>query len=352
MIRERTLFVLGAGASAELDMPLGLDLIKLISETALAVHGNKKHSRHLSLFKNLSVSFNDDREELNCLKDAAHFIYKHIYLASSIDNFIEIHKDNEYIKHMGKFAIADSILLKEQESSVYRNTQLSTGEVYFPKLSNSWYVQFFRLLFDGATKNNIAEILESLSFIIFNYDRIFEYLLLRSLIQTFGFNYEESWEIVDRLDIIHPFGTVGKIPKLEGKQYQDDFVGFGVTVESGLNVFKASQRIKTYGERLDSNFISTQITPLIDKCETLIFLGSAFHRQNLDILYLSNSKNPKQIYSTGADVYPQQVDNLSKRIMKNFLQREPVEKYLSRIIVEPESRCKDFFHKHWRNFSQ
>src|SRR4051794_31412537 len=104
MLRSRTVFVIGAGGSFELGMPVGDTLRTLISE-----------KMDLRFSDGWQMDGLGDREILDALKSIDRNVnpYLHecwkirdgVILGHSIDNFIDAHRDNEKIKLLGKLAI-------------------------------------------------------------------------------------------------------------------------------------------------------------------------------------------------------------------------------------------------------
>jgi len=206
MFKRRTLFVIGAGASQELKMPVGPELAK-------AIYKKLAFRRH----QGGSVS-GEDRAFLQELKDtyrplpngwfaASRLIHNGILLTHSVDEFLEIHQKNEVVKVIGKAAIAKCILEAERSS----NLQPHQRGLDLPTLENTWHVRFMRRLVQGVTLQNVRQIFDNVSFIVFNYDRCLEYFLLHALQYLFGIPEEEASSIVDNLTIIHPFGDIGPL---------------------------------------------------------------------------------------------------------------------------------------------
>jgi hypothetical protein len=115
---ERTVFVIGAGASSEADLPIGNQLKPMIADLL----GFKvDHFGHICSGDHLI------RETLKyeVKVDDGHFqaaqkIKAAMILAESIDTFIDHHQANEKIALCGKLAIVRAILKAEEGSHKLR----------------------------------------------------------------------------------------------------------------------------------------------------------------------------------------------------------------------------------------
>jgi hypothetical protein len=246
MFKKKTVFVVGAGASAELDLPPG------------------------------SILANE-------LQQAAWLIRDGILLSRSIDDFLDLHRNNSHVKFYGKAAIVQCILEAERGSNLYydRNQDI---EFKPAKLSDTWLLKFMQMLTPGIPKENARQIFDNVAFIVFNYDRCVEMFLLNALRTVYGMHEEETRSIVHDLNIIHPYGVI------------DGSVPFGAT---RANWAQLANGIKTYTEQIGAADVMTNIRAAIDGAEHIVFLGFAYHDQNMTLLKPSkNFDNYKSIYGT------------------------------------------------------
>src|SRR5262245_5959516 len=149
MFHRQTLFVLGAGASYEAGLPVGTELAKTIQ---------KKMDIRLGEFNNTIGSGDKDLyfhirrshpQEADCDR-AARRIRDGLGGAQSIDDFLDIHRDNEQVNRYGKAAIVKSILEAERKSKLYcRNEKNGLEEFNFDHIADTWYVKFVSRLVRG-----------------------------------------------------------------------------------------------------------------------------------------------------------------------------------------------------------
>jgi hypothetical protein len=113
-----------------------------------------------------------DRENpFNTYLRAGQLIRGGIQLANSIDDFIDLHQDNEPLKLCGKLAIVRSILEAEGKSKL-RITGERPRLEDFTAMADAWLVKLFKLLTRGVPKARAASAFSNVAFINFNYDRL------------------------------------------------------------------------------------------------------------------------------------------------------------------------------------
>src|SRR2546428_2984262 len=117
MLRQKTVFILGAGASKEVGLPIGEELKDTIATKLEMKCGNCDDliggDRHI--FTALRQRY---PSEINRYLEACRQIHDGIMLSWSIDDFIDTHRHDEAIAICGKLGIARSILEAEQNSKL------------------------------------------------------------------------------------------------------------------------------------------------------------------------------------------------------------------------------------------
>ncbi len=290
MIKGRTVFILGAGASADLGMPVGSDLASTI---------RKKASYEIDSTGELKRS-NGDLELFNALLrqpmpivarelyDAALRLAKGISYAASIDDYLDTHRDDVAIVHFGKAAIVRAILEAEQSSKLFSE---SVGARY-QKLNQSWYPAFMRLATRGTQPHFPEAMLQKLTFIVFNYDRCLEHFLVGAIQDHFSVPFQRAAQVVRQCEIIHPYGDVGNVIPNESGGIAAPFGKLSRSVD------ERADRIRTYTEKVSDHAMLTQIQNALREAETLIFLGFAFHTQNMRLLETHNTVGTKRVFAT------------------------------------------------------
>lgn len=119
MFKTNTVFVLGAGASYECGLPLGIGLSEVIRQKVdirFDDFGRVARSGDQRLYEMIKRNVKTD---VPAHQKAGWAIRDGIRFASSIDDFLERHFTDELMVRYGKMAIIASILEAERGSQLY-----------------------------------------------------------------------------------------------------------------------------------------------------------------------------------------------------------------------------------------
>jgi len=288
----RTVFVIGAGANVEIGMPSGNELKTKIAEILESginrrFPGERSDELIGSVIDYYALSDNENSDnyydKLDALQKAAHIIIKAMPLAISIDNFIEAHRGNSAIEFCGKLAIVRTILNAEHYCHLYKvYVKCQPEDIIAEKeerLYSSWYPLLFQKITEGCHVDELAERFDNISFIIFNYDRCFEYFMYSSLIISYGVDHKKAMEFIQRLHINHPYGTVGNLWDEKGN------LTFGKQ-PTEIKLIQLAKNIITFtGNRAHEKTMRNNAKYLAARADRIIFLGFAYHKQNIDLLF-------------------------------------------------------------------
>jgi hypothetical protein len=207
MFKRKTLFVVGAGASAEFKLPLGGELASAISKKMdIRFEADRQiGTGDMDISNQIKQDLQHNGHES---QKGAWLIRDGILLSRSIDDFLDLHRSNPLIVKYGKSAIVKSILEAERASSLYFDGEGGVDRFSPERFADTWLVKFLKMLAPGIAKENVAEIFNDISFIVFNYDRCIEYFLLHALQKLYGISESKAREILRGLDIEHPFGVI------------------------------------------------------------------------------------------------------------------------------------------------
>ena len=219
MIRTKTVFVVGAGASAEVDLPVGSDLTVKIADklrmkeedyrgTAFADQQMRQAMKELPLDSAI-MPYGDCVASANAIRLA-------MPLAPSIDTYLDAHRDDKLLNLVGKVAIVASILDAEKGSLLYVDRSNIYNRPNFSCLRTTWFGPLWHILSTGIDKGSVTSIFTNVSFIVFNYDRCIEQFLYEALMVYYQLLPPKASEIMKTLTIIHPYGVVGHLPRLHG----------------------------------------------------------------------------------------------------------------------------------------
>jgi hypothetical protein len=290
MFKSKTVFIVGAGASCEAGLPSGEKLKGDIAGL-------------------LNIEFEDgwnqsagDRQIAHVLREAGNgninpYLAKAWRIrdvvptaAISIDNFLDARRGDEMMELCGKLGIVKSILSAESNSKL-GNRERGENRFTLQHLADTWYVNFLQMLTESVPKAEAGSVFDNVGIVTFNYDRCIERFLVQALGDYYDLTEQECEGIVSRLEIIHPYGTVGPLPW----QNRHNGVPFG---SSQTDLRAAAGRIKTFTEGLDDDKMLTRMRTLIEEAETIVFLGFAFHPMNMELLSPGHMAATKRIFAT------------------------------------------------------
>lgn len=322
----KTVYVVGAGASYEANLPTGNELKDRIADLLdIRFELNTQKSGDYEIKQALSQYTSEDKslKTLNSYLHECEHISENMPLAISIDNFIDSERGNEKLALCGKLAIVKSILKAERNSTLYFDGYRSERKFNFSSLENTWYLSFFRTLTENCNKEDLIPRFENITLIIFNYDRCIEHFLLHALMSYYRLDIQQAAEMVNSLEIIHPYGTVGSL------EWQD--IASSTEIEFGEKLHESrlidyAERIRTFSEGAHSEYMNSLISSM-RFTERLIFLGFAFHRLNMDLIggeTAERYENPNKIECYATAYETSKSDQLSIQNSINHLYSNPV----------------------------
>lgn len=255
MITEKTVLILGAGASKPYGFPTGRELLYRI-RTALNPEGASGFRTKLIEQDIEDSQINDFHKEL---------IYSD---PSSVDAFLEYRP--EFLP-VGKLAITLGLIPYENDDTLFKRALNKP----------SWYQYLFEKLnvpsFNKFINNN-------LSIITFNYDRSIEHYFFTVLKGRSNKSEKECATILGAIPVIHVHGRLGALPWQEesGRPYDSrDF----------RNVKEVSEQIKVIRKDIDKSSEFEEVYDLyLSFAERIIFLGFGYHEANLRRLRIGDLK--------------------------------------------------------------
>lgn len=347
MVRNKSLLIIGAGASSEIDMPAGAGLKSHIAQLLnirfedwnRQVSGDSVICASIKHF----LETHQQSHEFNDYLHTCWHICSAMPQAISIDNFIDNHRQNKVIELCGKLAIVRGILEAERKSNIYFEERDNKRQINYSVLESTWYGSFMQLLTENCPAQELPQRLPLLTFIIFNYDRCVEHFLYNGLQNYYGVSANEAADLVNSIEIYHPYGTVGDLP-WQGKNSR---VPFGAKVNE-VELYQLSSKIKTFAEGTDekSSDIAAIRKKLVD-AKIQIYLGFAFHRQNMELLRPNTTERhaPAEYYATA----------LGSSESDTAIIVEDLQKLLGnghkRMNVRRDLKCADLFREYRRSLS-
>jgi len=313
MFRKNTTLILGAGASYDFGLPLGTDLKNQISKSLhLVVDDLGRSLQHGSsdIFNALvSCAQNDPNPsgQLSIYLSAANEISDAVTMCSSIDDCIERHAGNKAYELCAKLAIAQAILSAERKSRL-RIDPRSDERLNMTPFNANWLAEFLQLATKGLHVRDLSRALHNIRFIVFNYDRCFEQFTHNWLKTVYRIEDPDAANIIKRLNIIHPYGSLGDIFHNAGSNY----IPYGGEVSHG-RLIQISQNLKTYSESIDIE--QSKIVEAVENSQNIIFMGFGFHQQNLDLMKSKRLENvDRHIYASSVGISSARWDSIRNRL--------------------------------------
>lgn len=258
MITNKTVFILGAGASVPFGFPTGADLFNKIvadlSNTQNAFHGVLRES-------------GIELEELITLRNRLKYSGQ-----SSVDAFLE---HNPELLNVGKAAISAALIPFEKVDSLFT-------------IEHNWYRYILDAMscdFDSFDKNQV-------SFITYNYDRSLEHFFATALANTHRKEIYECAIKVKGIPIVHLHGVLGNYPFF-GESSRDYLPRIDKDV-----VAVAASKIRIVHESVENYPEFTQAHNLLREARIICFLGFGYNSTNLKRLW-----NPDFIKGRSVNVF-------------------------------------------------
>jgi hypothetical protein len=304
VLRGKTVFVVGAGASTEADLPSGpklkIAIAELLRSTIDSLGQLVLSEQNREFFAEL-VRLERFRDR-NRLAAAAQQIVSGVAFASSIDTFLEVRKLDDDITLLAKASIVNVILAAERDSYLVGKGPSANKRLEPTAIDKTWYQEFAQLFFEKVEQERIRDELEKLTVIDFNYDRCFEQLFFHALSGLYNLSSDHALDLMQGLRVLHPYGSVGA---LHHPHKSLPFADFGA--DSRGKCLNLSEGIKTFAERVVDDALLAQIHIALMESDTVVFLGFAFHPQNLELISPGECKTRKKIFGTrlgmsGADM--------------------------------------------------
>jgi len=245
MLKKRTVFVLGAGASSPYGYPLGRELVNQI------VRISRARGSHM-----FGPAFDNFQTQLR--RSAMY----------SVDAFLEYR--NEYVT-IGSAAIANALLRYELDNLLWPDEE--------EEGTDNWYAYFLNKLATGISFN--AFFMLPVVFITFNYDRSLEHFLLNALMCRYGAAEDTVAPLLKGIPIIHVHGDLGPLPFQTWRG--DDRRDYKYDPEN-VDVARAASGIKIiHGADANSpEFIKARAE--LECAERIYFLRFGYHPTNMERL--------------------------------------------------------------------
>ncbi|TWC85704.1 hypothetical protein FB593_102558 [Rhizobium sp. SJZ105] len=342
MFKDNTVFVIGAGASAEFGLPVGSALTQTIKSNCsfrLDEFGSRLAAGSREVFQHYEKIFgrNDSAKvaQFNLRLEKSRQIARGIDSAESIDEYIFRYASDPLVAEIGKLQIAHAISLAENKSILSDDNNFPDN---FSVGDTTWIWTFAKALMNGVKVDDVACIEENISIICFNYDRCIEHYLEHALMRGFHeLSLEDARKIVGQINIIHPYGWLGNLGAFPfGKA--DRFANM-------------AENLITWSETISDPEVIEKLRSAVRSAHQLVFMGFGFAAQNMDLLNTQPTGLPSshtQVYSTGLGI-PQEVEVVLKEKIIALTSSSWRSSSAEMIHFQYGAECKKFLDIHRLN---
>jgi hypothetical protein len=358
MFKDNTVFVIGAGASTEYGAFAGTPLFPVGTGLRSMIKAGCSYGDGIApevadggdrvVYGWLKQRYGYGEPEFLARLEALRKIAKRIEAFDSIDECID-HLADPHVTEMGKIMIAR--YLAEAETKCLLGTQRDkAGFVQISALTGTWLESFVRVLMNG--RRDPDDIGKEITIICFNYDRCIEFYLINAIIQRYEISYQQAHRIVSNMAIIHPYGTLGKLP--ENPYRLPHEVPFAPAIDADVDPWDTIIGLKTYTERVDDTATMHRMTAALHGGAIIMFLGFGFTSENMKLLNTTlhgyNGAGSRAFrIATGKGQHRDSDGALRLKIAHLF----PGSWSLGdlSIIIAYDQGCADTFRAHYHNIS-
>jgi len=339
----KTVLVLGAGASQEVGLPVGSELKKQIGALVnITYDWTDLRSGSSDVVDALNVITEGDHEELVQYCEAGRKLNRAMPLAISIDNYLDAHSSDKYVKTIGKLGITKAILYAERQSELYVDVRDRDAQIRFDRIEDKWFSTFFQILTENCPISELKDRLKNVEIVSFNYDRCLMHFLYHSIQNYYSVDGGVAADVLSCLKVHYPYGSVGELPW----QHGEDSVHFG-TEGRGYVLLKLIDRIQTFTEGSSEPSGPVQeIRDAITDCQHLIFLGFAYHALNMELLMpAKRDYSPKFLFGTAfkiSEANCSEIMNLLTSLTQSTHKR---------VFLRNDLKCDGLLHEYWRKIT-
>lgn len=343
MLKNKTVLVIGAGASAEAKLPVGWELKERIASLVnIQVANGQVVGADPAYWSAIVLETQRLKADLNLYLRAGYRIRDAMPQAISIDNFIDMQAGDKLVELCGKLAIARLILRAERGSNLHIDPSNVYNRIHFKDVESTWFTSFVRLLTENARISDIPERLAKIALIVFNYDRCVEHFIYHSLQNLYPISAPDAAKLVNGMSIRHPYGTVGKLPWEERP---------GEAIEYGgephpQQLLRLAAQLRTFTEEMDVNSDAVSaMRSSMSEAGMVVFLGFSFNAENLELLL------PKGAARQGASTTVFATGKGQSRSGCELMREDLTWRLGGPTHLDFETTCGELFREYWKHLS-
>jgi hypothetical protein len=342
MPKPKIVFVIGAGASKEVGLPVGEELIVQICRdmNIRFDFSNSLTSGDPQLAAAVRQRILQGRGATGESESWLHACWRIRdglkQLPLSIDTYLDTHAADQKMVSCGKLAIAKCISESERRSKLYFDPSNRDSKLNFEAIKHTWFPALQRFLFSGVQPSDIGSALENVTFVVFNYDRCLEHFLYNSMIGYFHVSPSVAKSNMKKVKIWHPYGHIGPLDWTG----ETGATAFGGRLEMDA-LLSADERIKLFTERSHNEDELNQVKAAISKADAIAFLGFSYQEQNMALISVPRTKRALRLYGTALQISEFDIPTIEQKAMKSLGGKQPHKK----AIFCREWTCQKFFEE-------
>lgn len=159
--------------------------------------------------------------------------------------------------------------------------------------------------------------------------------------KLYGTNENEAADILAECTIIHPYGLVGSYLPIGRVSY-----GAG-----SANYREVSRQIKTYTEQIAAADVMTEIEAEFQRAECIVFLGFAYHTQNMRLLKPRKLTRLVHVFGTAYRMSDSDTDVVSHQIADFFREELDADKRKQWLKFENKLTAADLFDNYAKSLT-
>ena len=325
-------------------MPMGADLLKeIVGLTHYTFDFSRPKTGDHAIFEALKIILAEGGEvtRLNEHMRAARQLGQSADQALSIDNVIDALEDPK-IELIGKLGITRAIWKAESGSHNFSKVDHNPDSLDINRFSGTWYSSLTKLLTENVRRSGIDNIFDNLTIVNFNYDRCLEHYLPFSLASYYGVNVTDVRKVMPSLTMYRPYGQAGRLPWQQGQGPSVQFGGGTVD-----QLAQVAPQIRTFTERLEDDAELGAMREAVSSAERIVFLGFAFHRQNVELIS-SNVSGIAEFVATAYQISESDKSVIGAELAKAFEVHGPLPQQR---IELADMECREFFKQYWRTLT-
>ena len=195
----------------------------------------------------------------------------------SIDNYLHAHSDKQARVELGKLLIAYSLLISEKDSKLKFNPDNIYEKFYFANVEGTWLVALFRSLVAAGRLEQLADWLQRITFVSFNYDRVIHRFFFLATQVVFDLSEEEAYRFCEEnLTVLYPYGSLGRVKPTNRNS------GFG-QIENPQMLISAANNLRVFTEGGEDQIRQSVHQSILD-AESVWYLGFSFLHLNMEYL--------------------------------------------------------------------